>query len=629
MDTGCVDPNTAAEFLDGLLSVDLASGVESHMARCADCRRLIGALAQSSRHPIDTDPDPDPPDDSDRAALASTVDRANGRRRPTTEGDALAEGARVGRFMVLKRLGAGGMGVIYAAYDPHLDRKVALKFLRGDVVEGSHHSADARARLIGEAQAIARVTHPNILSVYDVGEIDDQVYVAMEFVDGVTLTRWLRKEPRSWREIRAVFLEAAEGLAAAHDGDIVHRDFKPENVMITGGDRVVVMDFGLARSAAEEREPTPITEEERPSALGASLTRTGAILGTPRYMAPEQFDGRIADARSDQFSFCVALYEALYMTYPFYSETAAQLTARLPVADQLRPVERERTVPAYLRAAVLRGMCYDPADRFGSMRELMSAIRDRVSRRVRWIGAGAIVAVAAAALLAAQSMSGEEEARDRARATELELEQARQDAEQAIVEANRLRTEIAELQSDLDDRKAQEQEILILETEVAKKEARLLDIEEANFRRAEAVRNQRVFEERLDKGLVKRYIKRRRRAIETCYQRGRELNPTMGEWVTTEFSISRDGGVMWVKTAGLRSRSVSDCVRSVIQSIEFPRSNVATVATFAFDFDHQRSRTNLELREGSTLKGDELQLRMRVRADGLVCDPRDPICGAD
>src|SRR5262245_38853464 len=234
----------------------------------------------------------------------------------------LSVGDRVGRYLVLSSLGAGGMGVVFAAYDPQLDRKIALKLLRSGLA-GS--SKDARTRLQREAQAIAQLSHPNVVSVYDVGTTTDgDLYIAMEFVEGDTLTTWLKKYPRTWREIIDVFLQAARGLFAAHSVGLLHRDFKPDNVLVGGDGRVRVTDFGLARSVITPEEAVR-PGSSGPSALNAELTATGTVLGTPRYMAPEQLTGPDIDARADQFSFCVALYEALWGVHPLPGATSVSM----------------------------------------------------------------------------------------------------------------------------------------------------------------------------------------------------------------------------------------------------------------------------------------------------------------
>ena len=252
--------------------------------------------------------------------------RANARTANVTAGD-LQTGARIGRYVVIESVGSGAMGVVYGAYDPELDRKIALKLLK----PGQGAKEKARARLLREAQAMARLAHPNVVAVHDVGVFEDQVFLAMEFLGGGTIKSWLGDKPRSWREILAVFIAAGRGLVAAHAAGIVHRDYKPDNVLLDKEGRPRVVDFGIARQAEQVEgavDDDGDGEDARgdlvktlregggaPAAL-LTLTKTGAVVGTPAYMAPEQFMGERGDDRSDQFSFCVALYEALYGERP-------------------------------------------------------------------------------------------------------------------------------------------------------------------------------------------------------------------------------------------------------------------------------------------------------------------------
>jgi tRNA A-37 threonylcarbamoyl transferase component Bud32/ABC-type branched-subunit amino acid transport system substrate-binding protein len=290
------------------------------------------------------------------------------------------------------------MGHVYAAYDPSLDRRVALKLLRPEVA-----TTDLEVRLLREAKAMARVTHPHVIAVYDAGRYGAQVYIAMEFVAGGTLREWLQRAPRTWREIVDVFGRAGDGLAEAHAAGIVHRDFKPDNVLIgDDGKAVRVTDFGLARavtiSEGAQLAPTDVrTDANDSSALDAELTRTGALVGTPVYMAPEQHAGRAVDARSDVFSFCVALYEALYGERPFASATLLGLYGA-KLANDVRPAPRGTTVPQRVRRVILSGLVAEPSLRPQSMAELLAALR-RATRRPRlpWIVAGGLLAGAAAA----------------------------------------------------------------------------------------------------------------------------------------------------------------------------------------------------------------------------------------
>ena len=208
------------------------------------------------------------------------------RRSPPRRGAlGLARGDAVGRFIVRDELGSGGMGVVVSALDPALDRVVAIKVLRPESLD-----ADARARLAREARAMAKIRHPNVITVYEADTVDDRMYIAMEYIEGGTLRDWQQARPRPWRAVVDHYILAARGLEAAHTAGLVHRDFKPENVLVGRDGRLCVTDFGL---------------------VGEHGERASAI-GTPLYMAPEQHGGEAIDARADQFSLCVALYEAMY-----------------------------------------------------------------------------------------------------------------------------------------------------------------------------------------------------------------------------------------------------------------------------------------------------------------------------
>ncbi len=317
----------------------------------------------------------------------------------------LARGATVGRYVILNLVGRGGMGEVYAAYDPQLDRRVALKLLHQTAGKGSSVRI-ARERLLREAKAIARLSHPNVVVVHDAGAIEDpvqgeRVFLAMEFIEGGTLASWLAAAPRSWREIREVLVAAGEGLAAAHAAGMVHRDFKPQNVMVGDDGGVRVMDFGLASDAsADESGAAALLDLMDPSANPGgqtiALTGTGILLGTPLYMAPEQFLAKTTDARTDQFSFCVTLYEALYGERPFPSDTFAVLVDAVSAGRVRDPVPKTR-VPSFLRKLLLRGLAVDPAARHESMAELLSALGEDPLRRRRTVMIGAVVGMLAVA----------------------------------------------------------------------------------------------------------------------------------------------------------------------------------------------------------------------------------------
>lgn len=305
--------------------------------------------------------------------------------------DDTAAGTRIGRYVVIDHLGAGGMGSVYAAYDAQLERRVAIKVLRP-----SARGTGGHVRLLREAQAMARLTHPNVVTVYDVGAYGDDVFIAMEHIEGKTLKAWMG-EPHAWREALTILKAAGRGLAAAHAAGIIHRDFKPENVLLGNDGRVLVADFGIARAhgeAAATSARASAPPASGPSALDATLTETGELLGTPGYMAPEQaFDSR-DDARSDQFSFAVALYRVLYGQSPFvFSSLSSYLTA---LDSPPRPPPANTRVPAWVHAVIARGLQRDPADRFASMADLLAALdRDPTRRRLGWALAAVALAMAA------------------------------------------------------------------------------------------------------------------------------------------------------------------------------------------------------------------------------------------
>lgn len=316
--------------------------------------------------------------------------------RPLTRGDL------VGRYVLIDQVGAGAMGAVYAAYDPELDRRVAVKVLRADRAP----TAEARGRLLREAQAIAKLSHASVITVHDVGEIGDQLFIAMEFVDGGTLTDWLRARDHGWEEILPRLRAAGEGLVAAHAAGIVHRDFKPENVLISSDGRVKVADFGIARWAdpGVGRASVEVSRDEQKieSSLdrlgGDSLTRTGALLGTPAYMAPEQHGVGAGNEASDQFAFCVTAFEALCGERPFRGSTVAALVTAKLDGEIASP---SAAVPGWLMRVVRRGLAADPAARWPSMRALLEALAHDPRRRRRRGLAIAGVLLAGAALGAA------------------------------------------------------------------------------------------------------------------------------------------------------------------------------------------------------------------------------------
>jgi tetratricopeptide (TPR) repeat protein len=347
----CPDADAIQAVIDATSSAAEREAVLGHAEGCDACRALLGELVRGSpREPAVGEP-----------------------------------GSRIGPFTVTGVLGRGAMGVVVSAHDPDLDREVAIKLLHPQATAGMR-SEEAQARLLREAQAMAKVSHPGVIAVHQVGTVGDEVFVVMEKVAGGTLRAWLRW-PRTWREIRDAFVAAGRGLATAHAAGLVHRDFKPENVLVGDDGRVRVTDFGLVGVSAS---PAIAAEE-----ADVGLTRSGALVGTPRYMAPEQHRRAEVDARADQFAFCVALYEALEEEPPFAGGSLEEL-ADAVCAGRVRAPTGD--APAWLRRAVLRGLSVAPAARYPSMDALLVDLEhDQVLVRRR----RALVAVAAGAVAAA------------------------------------------------------------------------------------------------------------------------------------------------------------------------------------------------------------------------------------
>jgi len=322
----------------------------------------------------------------------------------------LGLGSTVGRYVITRMLGRGGMGTVYEAFDPTLDRLVAVKLLHRDMPSVS---AD---RLIREAKALAQLSHPNVVQVYEVDEQAGQAFVAMELVNGQTLRQWAKQKPRpSWRACVALYQQAGAGLAAAHERGLVHRDFKPSNAIVDPKGRVRVLDFGLARNvsnhgideygssprltSANTQRAWESTTGPLPSpapsstAMDARLTETGLIMGTPAYMPLEQMRGHEVDARGDQFSFCVALYEAIYGQRPFAGPSWGELMINVR-EEHMVPVPRGRKVPARLREVLRRGLAADPERRWESMEALLAQLRRLLAPRSHraWLGLGVVVA---------------------------------------------------------------------------------------------------------------------------------------------------------------------------------------------------------------------------------------------
>ncbi len=366
----CLDDATLAAHLDASCDEGARARTDRHLDRCPRCRELVAEFARAFL----SDRDVAPPS-------------ASGRRM-------LEPGAHLGRYVVLEAVGSGAMGVVYAAYDSELDRKVALKLLRTErpPETGSHEGPNATARLLDEARVMAKLAHPNVVAVHDVQLVDGLPFVTMELVKGPTLRTWCLEPNRRTRDVVRAFREAGEGLAAAHALGIVHRDFKPDNVLIGQGERPRITDFGLSGAA----QSIPTGERARlaseADALEAPLlTRTGILVGTPAYMAPEQLEGALGDARSDQFAFAVSLFEGLTGSRPFLAQGARELLERI---REGKPDVSAARIPLGVRRVLARALSASPDARYPSMDALVAALaRDPYARAAR-VGAAVVGALA-------------------------------------------------------------------------------------------------------------------------------------------------------------------------------------------------------------------------------------------
>ena len=336
-EASCPSADRLLDFAAGSLSDDAAGSIEAHIDRCSTCRATLSSLARGT-----------------------------------------APSSSFGRYRLDTVLGSGGMGIVYRAWDPQLARPVAIK-----VVKRAGDDAAGRARLVREAQSLARLSHPNVCHVYDVGSEGDEVWVAMELVDGANLRQWAAAHP-SPDELLPMLLGAAEGLAAAHAADIIHRDVKPENVLVTRDRRAVVTDFGLARVEV------PIDPSASTVTIQPKLTATGAIAGTPAYLAPEQLTGEPLDARVDQFAWAVMAWELLAGVRPFPIAADSRLDA---ILVGVKPPPR---LPRHLAAPLSRALAAAPGDRFPSMRELIDALRRPPARERRPLRPAVVAGIAAA-----------------------------------------------------------------------------------------------------------------------------------------------------------------------------------------------------------------------------------------
>jgi tetratricopeptide (TPR) repeat protein len=390
-----LDEDQALDVLAGRVAAARAAEIDVHLERCTECRRFLLHLARLSEHRATAPAGP-------RGGAAAPEIGTEAPASPSQAGDrpddaTLAIGARVDRYVIERLLGAGAMGMVYAAHDPELDRRVAVKVLRPGTF-----SAAARDRMAREARTLARLSHRNVVAVHDVGAHGDGMFIVMELVEGATLKRWLAERPRSWHEIVAVMAHAGRGLAAAHAAGLIHRDFKPDNVMIAADGRVLVADFGLARPAGDAATADTVPGGGSP-APASEITADGVAVGTPAYMAPEQHAGEAGPA-ADQFAFAVTLYEALYGRRPFAGTSAVALVTAIAAGEMIPPPSTTR-VPARIARIAARGLRGPPAARFPTMTALVDALARDPGRRRRWlaVAGGALVAAVTATWLLART----------------------------------------------------------------------------------------------------------------------------------------------------------------------------------------------------------------------------------
>lgn len=373
----CLSDETVFDLIDGKLEAEAQARAERHLQNCASCTE---ALAQLTRFRFGESAPPPAGDPT-----AASVDSGEPDDAPP---EPLPQGTVVLRYTVGKVIGLGGGGVVQEAYDPRLRRTVALKLLRPVRSHGVSRE-QAQRRLLREAETMARISHPNVVFILDAFVFDDRVFIVMELVEGQTLATWTPQPGRTWVEILNAFIAAGRGLEAVHAAGMVHGDFKPQNVLVGADGRMRVTDFGLARPTdALAAEAPPTTASADGTSAGDVYTVAG---GTRAYMAPELLAGQPPDARSDQFSFCVALWSALYGRHPFEGDVAPAHAAAA------RGPQTPTEVPPAVQAALAAGLRHDSDERYPSMTPLLQALehalraRDLAARRnalVRWAAVG-------------------------------------------------------------------------------------------------------------------------------------------------------------------------------------------------------------------------------------------------
>jgi hypothetical protein len=369
----CLSEATLRALLADELDAEARAQARAHLDRCAACRQRLAAQSGATTRTLPMTA-PTPP--------------------PAAQRPSIAPGTWIGSYEVDGKIGAGGMGVVYRGLDRSLDRPVAIKLLDRTEEEPERQE---RARMERESRTLARLSHRNVVTVYQVGEHEGRRYLAMEYVEGGTVRDWLASAPRSVRDITDAFAQAGAGLAAVHEAGFIHRDIKPDNLLIGSDGRVRVGDFGLVIAHRDQPEPSPPLDVARAS---GRLTQTGALMGTPRYMAPEVLRGEPADEKSDQWSFCASMWEALSGAPAFPGDLVTALDRGATPTIPAEP-DRASNLPRRHRRLLLRGLAHDPAERWPSMRALVAELtRSRRLTTTAILAAGAAGAVALGLTLA-------------------------------------------------------------------------------------------------------------------------------------------------------------------------------------------------------------------------------------
>lgn len=617
----CLSPELAVDFVAGALPTKPARAVEDHMATCQDCRKLVVSVAKLNRlsahsSGVHTGAPSGMDTPLQRAFAPTLVSPDHLADSPGTHDEAplLVRGTQVGRYTLLYPLGEGGMGSVLAAFDPKLDRRVALKFLRTDL-RGSSGQGH-RERLLREARALARLSHPNVVSIYDVAEAGGSVFLAMELIDGNDARVWRELGDRSTREIVKVYRESLMALMAAHEQGIVHRDFKPDNVMIGVDGNARVTDFGLACAAM-------VDVDEILSGSGAenvdwdTLTQTGMAVGTPRYMAPEQFAG-LANELSDQFSFCLSMYEALYGHYPLGTKTPKTLVPGVPVEQQILSPLGKGSIPDSLRRILLRGMSVNPKDRWPTAQELsyeLSQVFVANTGPVKWAMAGLLaVGIASAAYFLAPSSPPKvavvDNSQDEEQIDSLLEKVAKLDGTNAELLRTKKRNE--ELTKRLDEQ----------ERKLALAELRDDPPPEAQPRKVRRV----PLPPPLPIQSVERSVTTHLSEVLACY--ASSIQGEDEQTIKAIVGISDKGKVKWVAPPYQGSHGASKCLERALKKLVFPENRATTTATLILSFYRLESgmlAVRMRARTRNAGNGDvSTDSKGRIVVD---CDPMDPLCG--